>query len=91
MPMCPDEGPIKIHDLRRTATTWLQINGVSTDNITIFKGSKPNGVTQQAYMHVEEDVRKDCVEIIENLLHIISMDEEKNMFDLLKRQETANG
>ena len=91
MPECPKEGYIHIHDLRRTATTWLQINGVSTDNISIFKGSKPRGVTQQAYMHGEEEVRKDCVEIIEKLLHIISMDEEKNMFMLLKRQETANG
>ena len=91
MPECPKEGYIHIHDLRRTATTWLQINGVSTDNISIFKGSKPRGVTQQAYMHGEEEVREGCVEIIEKLLHIINMDEEKNMFKMLKRQETTNG
>ena len=64
---------------------------MSTDNISIFKGSKPRGVTQQAYMHGEEEVREGCVEIIEKLLHIINMDEEKNMFKMLNRQETTNG
>ena len=91
MPKCSDEGHIKIHDLRRTATTWLQLMGESVDNVTIFKGSKTKGVTQHAYMHGKEDIRKRCALMVEQCLQEVIAGNETTMFDEALSVGKANG
>jgi integrase len=81
MPVCPDEGHIQIHDLRRTAVTWLQEMRVSVENRTLFKGSRPSGVTSATYSHADQEyIRRQCVELIEERLHDIEAGKEKTMF-----------
>lgn len=89
MPRCLKEGPVHIHDLRRTVAIWLQIAGETVDNVTIFKGSKPKNVTEQAYMYGEEDIRKRCVLIVEKLLTLIQLGFEETMFEKFPNSETT--
>jgi integrase len=82
MPVCPDEGHIQIHDLRRTAITWLQEMRVTVEDRTIFKGSRPSGVTSANYSHADQEyIRRQCVELIEDRLRDIEAGKEKTMFD----------
>ena len=87
MPLCPDEGYIQIHDLRRTSITWLQEMRVSVENRTIYKGSRPSGVTSQTYSQADQyHIRKACQEMIEDRIHDIQAGNEETMFDEYRKQ-----
>jgi integrase len=82
MPRDGDGEYIHIHDLRRTAITWLQEMRCDDDERTIFKGSRPLGVTARNYSKGKKEyVHKRCTEAIEERLYDIEAGNEKNMFE----------
>ena len=82
MPVCPTEGHITIHDLRRSAVTYLQAMFFTVEERTIFKGSKLSGLTySQADM---VDIRQRCCEAIEARIRDIENGNETSMFDQKK-------
>ena len=82
MPLSGDGEYIHIHDLRRTAITWLQEMRFDDDERTIFKGSRPVGVTARNYSKGKKEyVHKRCTLAIEERLHDIEAGEEKTMFE----------
>ena len=92
MPVCPQEGYIRIHDLRRSAVTYLQEMGFTVEERTIFKGSKPQGLTERTYSQANrEDIRQRCCEAIEDRLHDIEAGKEKTMFEPWRGSLQATG
>jgi integrase len=82
MPVCPTEGRITIHDLRRTSITWLQDMDFTVEERTIFKGSKPSGLTEGTYSQADRvDIRRRCCEAIEARIRDIENRNERSMFD----------
>ena len=87
MPRDDDGEYIQIHDLRRTAITWLQEMRVSVESRTIYKGSRPDGVTSQTYSQADQlYIRKRCQELIEARIHDIQAGNEETMFDEYRKQ-----
>ena len=86
MPRSDEGEPIWIHDLRRTAVTWLAEMRVSNDSRTIFKGSRPTGVTARTYSHAQKvPVHKRCTLQIEDRINDIESGDEKTMFEPWRR------
>lgn len=82
MPRDSDGRYIWIHDLRGTAVTYLEEMGFDNDTRTIFKGSKPKGVTARNYSHGKKEfVRKRCTLAIEERLRDVLEGREKTMFE----------
>ena len=82
MPVCPTEGHITIHDLRRSAITYLQAMSFTVEEMTIFKGSKPSGLTEGTYSQADRvDIRQRCCEAIEARIRDIDNGNETSMFD----------
>lgn len=87
MPRNDDGEYIQIHDLRRTAITWLQEMRVTVESRTIYKGSRPDGVTSQTYSQADQlHIRKACQELIEARIHDIQAGNEETMFDEHRKQ-----
>ncbi len=92
MPRSDEGKPIWIHDLRRTAVTWLEEMRVDNDTCTIFKGSRPTGVTARGYSHAKKEyIHKGCTLKIEDRLHDIAAGNEKTMFDAWRGTLQATG
>jgi len=92
MPVCPTEGHITLHDLRRSAITWLQQMGVTVEDRTIFKGSKPQGLTERTYSQGDRlDIRRRCAQLIENRIRDVEAGNEKSMFDQWRTLTRAAG
>lgn len=92
MPVCPTEGRITIHDLRRTSITWLQDMDITVEKRTIYKGSKPQGLTEGTYSHADRvDIRRWCVEAIEDRIRDIENGNEASMFDQWRVPKKAAG
>ena len=85
MPVCPTEGHIMIHDLRRSAITYLQAMSFTVEERTIFKGSNPSGLTEETYSQSDRvDIRQRCCEAIEARIRDIENGKETSMFDQKK-------
>lgn len=92
MPLCPLEGHVRIHDLRRSAITWLQQMGVTVEDRTLFKGSKPQGITAGTYSQADRvDIRLRCAQAIEDRIRDIENGNERTMFDQWRVATKAAG
>ena len=75
-------GHITIHDLRRSAVTWLQSMRYSEEWRTIFKGSTVSSVTSSVYSQADAvDIRRECAEAIEARIRDVEAGNERTMFD----------
>ena len=82
MPVCPTEGRVSIHDLRRSAVIYLQAMKFTVEERTIFKVSKPSGLTEGTYSQADRvDIRRRCCEAIEARIRDIENGNETSMFD----------
>jgi integrase len=82
MPQCAKEGPLHIHDFRRTGITWLEEMGFSLESRDIFKGSKPQGVTARHYSKAKKEYKhQKCTLAIEERLLDVLAGREKTMFE----------
>jgi len=82
MPVCPKEGSVRVHDLRRSAVTYLQAMFFTVEERAIFKGSKPSGLTEGTYSQADRvDIRRRCCEAIEARIRDIENGNEASMFD----------
>ena len=79
-------GHISIHDLRRSAVTWLQHVGKGEGERTLFKGGVPKGVTEATYSHARDSIRKSCCKLIEQILGEIEAGNEATMFEPYEEQ-----
>lgn len=92
MPLCSLEGHVRIHDLRRSAITWLQQMGVTVEDRTLFKGSRPEGITSGTYSQADQvDIRLRCAQAIEDRIRDIENGNEKSMFDQWRVPTKAAG
>ena len=92
MPVCPTEGHITIHDLRRSAITYLQAMDFTVEQRTIFKGSKPQGLTEGTYSQADRlDIRMRCAQAIENRIRDVEAGDEATMFDTWKAPKAETG
>ena len=75
-------GHITMHDLRRSAITWLQSMRYSEEWRTIFKGSRVSSVTSSVYSQADAvDIRRECAEAIEARIRDVEAGNERTMFD----------
>lgn len=75
-------GHIMIHDLRRTAITWLQSMRFDEETRTIFKGGTVSSITSSVYSQADQvDIRRECAEAIEGRIRDIEAGNERTMFD----------
>jgi integrase len=82
MPVDEDGNHITMHDLRRSAVTWLQQMGFTVEERTLFKGSRPSGVTEAVYSQADqEDIRLRCTQAIEARIKDVEAGDETSMFD----------
>jgi len=92
MPLSGEGEHIQIHDLRRTAITWLQEMRCDDDERTIFKGSRPSGVTARNYSHGKREyVHQRCTLAIEERLLDVLAGREKTMFDPWRNPKQTTG
>ena len=99
MPVDPKEmnadggsGHITIHDLRRSAVTWLQQMRFSAEDRTHFKGSKPQGLTEGTYSQADrEDIRRRCCEAIDDRIRDVEAGNDLTMFDAWKASKKVAG
>ena len=85
MPVCPTEGHITMHDLRRSAVIYLQAMSFTVEERTIFKGSKASGLAEGSYSQIDRlDIRRRCCEAIEARIRDIENGNETSMFDKKK-------
>jgi hypothetical protein len=92
MPQCAKEGPLHIHDFRRTGISWLEEMGFSLEDRTIFKGSKPSGVTARNYSKAKKEyVHQRCTLLIEERLLDVLAGREKTMFDPWRNPKRTTG
>ena len=82
MPVDEDGNHVTLHDLRRSSITWLQQMRFTVEERTIFKGSKPSGVTEAVYsLADQEDIRLRCAQAIEERIKDVEAGDETSMFD----------
>jgi len=82
MPLDEDGQHVNIHDLRRSSVTWLQQMGFTVEERTLFKGSRPSGVTEAVYSQADqEDIRLRCAQAIEDRIKDVEAGSEATMFD----------
>ena len=71
-----------MHDLRRTAITWLQSMRFDEETRTIFKGSAVSSITSSVYSQADKiDIRRECAEAIEARIKDVEAGNERTMFD----------
>ena len=74
-----------MHDLRRSAVTYLQAMSFTVEERAIFKGSKAFGLTEGSYSQVDRlGIRRRCCEAIEARIRDIENGNETSMFDQKK-------
>jgi integrase len=92
MPVDEDGKHVTIHDLRRTAVTWLQQMRFTVEDRSIFKGAKLSGVTEAIYSQADqEDICMRCVLEIEARIKDVEAGDEATMFDPWKASKKAVG
>jgi hypothetical protein len=92
MPLDEDGQHVTIHDLRRTAITWLQQMDFTLEKRAIFKGAKLSGVTATTYSVADqEDIRMLCAQAIEARIVDVEAGKEATMFDPWRPVQTVAG
>ena len=92
MPLDEDGKHVTIHDLRRTAITWLQQMDFTLEKRAIFKGAKLSGVTAATYSVADqEDIRMVCAQAIEARIVDVEAGKEATMFDAWRPVQTVAG
>ena len=92
MPLDEDGQWVNLHDLRRTSITWLQQMRFTVEERTLFKGSRPSGVTEAVYSQADqEDIRLRCAQAIEDRIKDVEAGEETSMFDAWRPVQTVAG